>query len=167
MHCFLAIFHQKEYCFECQWWMMRSNHARLIQNILNHIKWQFQFPLFLSVLRVSDWLIVGFIFSSEDNSQLVSSIAFYSVCSHQNKFHICPCSHLYIRWFNFKFQNGMLGSHSYGKSPVTSSNKSNQSRQVFCHAQVGCCIRLEQQCFILWRQAFFHISVGCCIWLDK
>ena len=42
--------YQKEYCFECQWW-----------NILNHIKWQFQFPLFLSVLRVSVWLIVGFI----------------------------------------------------------------------------------------------------------
>ena len=41
---------------------MRSNHARLIQNILNHIKWQFQFPSFLSVLRVLDWLIVGFIF---------------------------------------------------------------------------------------------------------
>jgi hypothetical protein len=40
--------------------MMRSNHARLIQNILNHIKWGFQFPSFLSVLRVFDWLIVGF-----------------------------------------------------------------------------------------------------------
>ena len=61
MHCFLATFHQKEYCFECQWWMMRSNHARLIQNILNHIKWRFKFPSFLSILRVPDWLIVGFI----------------------------------------------------------------------------------------------------------
>ena len=102
-------------------------------------------------------------FSLEDNCQLVQRTAFYPVCSLQKKFHICPCSLLYIRRFDFKFQNGMLGSHSYGKSPVTSSNKSNQSRQVFCHAQVGCCIRLEQQCFILRRQAFFHISVGCCI----
>ena len=61
MHCFLATFHKKEYCFKCQWWMMRSNHARLIQNTLNHIKWRFQFPSFLSILRVSDWLIVGFV----------------------------------------------------------------------------------------------------------
>ena len=37
MHCFLATFHQKEYCFKCQWWMMRSRHARLDQNIFNHM----------------------------------------------------------------------------------------------------------------------------------
>ncbi len=60
MHCFLATFHQKEYCFECQWWMMRSRHARLDQNIFNHIKWWFQFPLLLSILRVSDWHLKGF-----------------------------------------------------------------------------------------------------------
>ena len=63
-------------------------------------------------------------FSLEDNCRLVQRRAFYSVCSHQKKFLICPCSHLYIRRFDFKFQNGMLGLHSYGKSPITSSNKS-------------------------------------------
>jgi hypothetical protein len=88
-----------------------------------HIKWRFQFPSFLSILRVSDWLIVGFILIGRQQPTF-SSVVFYSVCLHQKKFHSCPCSHLYIRRFDFKFQNGMLGMHSYGKSPVTSSNKS-------------------------------------------
>jgi hypothetical protein len=41
-------------------------------------------------------------------------------------------------------------------------NKSIQSRQIFCHVQVGCCIRLEQQCLILQWQVFCHVQVGCC-----
>jgi hypothetical protein len=41
--------------------------------------------------------------------------------------------------------------------------KSNQASQVYSYISVGCCIRLEQQCFILRRQVFFHVSVGCCI----
>ncbi len=41
--------------------------------------------------------------------------------------------------------------------------KSNQARKVYSYILVGCCVRLEQQCFILRRRVFFHISVGCCI----
>jgi len=45
---------------------------------------------------------------------------------------------------------------------VTSKNqiKRDKSTPTF---QLGCCIRLEQQCFILQQQVFFLISVGCCI----
>ncbi len=144
------------------------------------------FPSQLSVLILG--LLLGS-FSPEDNSRLVSSVAFYSVYSHQKKFHICPCSHLYIQWFDFKFQNGMLGSHSYGKSPVTSSNKSCSAFRMVVQATKLCslCFLLGspsisksstkshsgsasvswqnqiKQCFILWWQAFFHISVGCSI----
>ena len=154
MHCFLATFHQKEYCFECQWWMMRSNHARLIQNILNHIKWRFQFPSFLFVLRISDWLILLGSFSLEDNCQLVQRTAFYPVCLHQKKFHICPCSQLYIQRFDFKFQNGMLGSHSYGKSPVTSSNKSCSAFQMVVQATKLCSL-----CFMLGSPSISKSSI--------
>ena len=41
--------------------------------------------------------------------------------------------------------------------------KSNQARQVYSYISVGCCIRLEQQCFILRRPYFswlLHLSIG-------
>ncbi len=83
----------------------------------------------------------------------------------------------------------MLGLPSYGKSPVTSSNKSCSAFWMVAQATTLCslCFLLgspsiskssieshsrsasiswqnqTKQCFILWWQAFFHTSVGCCI----
>ena len=39
---------------------MIAKHARIHQKILNHIKWRFQFPSLLSILRVLNWHLVGF-----------------------------------------------------------------------------------------------------------
>ncbi len=44
---------------------------------------------------------------------------------------------------------------------VTSKNQIKRDKST--PTSVGCCVRLEQQCFVLWQQAFFHISIGCCI----
>ncbi len=105
------------------------------------------------------------------------------VCSHQKKFHSCPCSHLYIQRFRFKFQNGMLGLHSYGKSPITSSNKTCSAFQMVAWATTFCSL-----CFLLGfsvvsassirrncrcASASNHLSVDCwllncaCIFLQE
>ncbi len=112
MHCFLTTFHQKEYCFGCHWWMMRSRLARLNQKIFNHIKWRFQFSLLLSVLRVSDWHLVGFTLMGRYLLTCSMHSILFSLHA-QKKFHICPCSLLIIQWIFSQFLNDMLGSHSY------------------------------------------------------
>ncbi len=123
MHFFLATFHQKEYCFECQWWMMRSNHVRLIQNILNHIKWRLQFPSFLSILWVLDWLIVGFILIGRQLPTCSTHSILFSLLASKEVSYLPVFSSLHsMVWL--QVPEWHVGSHSYGKSPVTSSNKS-------------------------------------------
>ncbi len=95
MHCFLTTSHQKEYCFECQWWMMWSKHARLIQNILNHIKWWFWFPSFLSILRVLDWLIVGFILFGRQLSTCFKHCILFSLLESKEVSHLPVFSSLH------------------------------------------------------------------------
>jgi len=124
--------------------------------------------------------------TTADLFQVSHSIQFACI---KIRFHIRPCSHLYTRWFDFKFQNGMLGLHSYGKSPVTSSNKSCSAFRMVVQATTLCSLcfllgslsiskssieshsgsaslswqKQTKQCFVLRRQALFYILVDCCI----
>ena len=105
------------------------------------------------------------------------------------KFHnICLC---FLCSFPFlsEFRNGLLlGSFlwhvnpsplqkrtscntfaSLVREPGTSTNQINQDTSTPTF-MFGCCICLEQQCFIVRRQVFFHIQVSCCIrhkWILK
>jgi hypothetical protein len=115
--------------------------------------------------------LCSFPFLSEFRNGLLLGSFLYRIwfLLHQQKFHAASSHWWHVNPSPLQKRTSCNTFASLVREPGTSTNQINQDTSTPTF-MFGCCICLEQQCFIVRWQVFFHIQVSCCIhhkWILK